>query len=82
MVQNLPAMQETWVQSLCWEDSLEKDMTTNPVFLPGEFHAQRSLVGSSRWGCNESDMTKQLTFSHFHSKYEVDVIFIYNLQHQ
>ena len=82
MIQNLPVMQETWVQSLCWEDSLEKDMATNLVFLPGVFHAQRSLVGSSPWGCDESDTTKQLTFSHFHSKYEVDVIFIYNLQHQ
>ena len=28
MVKNLPAMQETWLQSLGWEDSLEKGMTT------------------------------------------------------
>ena len=26
MVQNLPAMQETWVSFLCWEDPLEKGM--------------------------------------------------------
>ena len=26
-----------------------------PVFLPGESHAQRSLAGSSPWGCTESD---------------------------
>ena len=26
-----------------------------PVFLPGEFHGQRSLVGYSPWGCRESD---------------------------
>ena len=32
-----------------------------PVFLPGEFHGQRSLVGSCSWGHRESDMTKQLT---------------------
>jgi len=32
-----------------------------PVFLPGYFHGQRSLVGYSLWGCKESDMTKQLT---------------------
>ena len=29
MVKNLPAMQETWVQSLGWEDPLEEDMTTH-----------------------------------------------------
>ena len=28
MVKNLPAMQETWVQSLGWEDPLEKEMAT------------------------------------------------------
>ena len=27
------------------EDALEKRMATTPVFLPGELHAQRSLVG-------------------------------------
>jgi len=26
-------------------------MATTPVFLPGEFHGQRSLVGYSPWGC-------------------------------
>ena len=30
---------------------------TAPVFLPGEFHGQRSLAGYSPWGCKESDMT-------------------------
>ena len=28
MVKHLPAMQETWVQSLVWEDPLEKEMAT------------------------------------------------------
>ena len=32
LVKNLPAMQETWVQSLDWEDPLEKGMATTPVF--------------------------------------------------
>ena len=32
-----------------------------PVFLPGEFHGQRSLAGSSPWSCKESDTTEQLT---------------------
>ena len=29
-----------------------------PVFLPGESHGQRSLVGYSSWDCKESDMTE------------------------
>ena len=56
-------MQETWVRSLDQEDSLEKGMTTQPipVFLPGECHGQRSLVGYSPWGRKELDMTERLT---------------------
>ena len=45
MVKNLCARQETQVQSLGREDPLEKGMQPTPVFLPGEFHEQRSLVG-------------------------------------
>ena len=36
VVKNLPAMRETLVQSLGWEDPLEEGMATTPVFLPGE----------------------------------------------
>ena len=32
-VKNLPAMQETWVQSLGWEDPLEKGMSTHSSIL-------------------------------------------------
>ena len=56
-VKNLPAMQKTWVGSLGQEDPLEKEMATPPVFLPGEFHEQRRLIGYSPWGCKESDTT-------------------------
>ena len=31
-----------------------------PVFLPGEFPGQRSLMGYSPWGCKELDTTEQL----------------------
>ena len=61
MVKNPPAMQETWVQSLGWEDPLEEGMLPTPLFLPGEFHGQGSLVGYSPWGCKELDMIEQLT---------------------
>ena len=63
-VKNLLAMQETWVLSLGGEDPLEKGMQPTQVFLPGEFHGQRSLVGYSPWGHKESDITKQLMAPH------------------
>ena len=108
-LKRLPAMWETWVQSLGCKDSLEKEMATHPsIFawripwteepgglqsmgsqrvghdwmtaftfkhsmekaiaphsstLAGKSHGQRSLVGCSLWGCEESDRTEQL---HFH----------------
>ena len=34
-----------------------------PVFLPGEFHGQRSLAGYSPWGHKESDRTERLILS-------------------
>ena len=47
MVKNLPAMWEIWVQSLSWDDPLEKGMATLSSILPGDFHGQRSLAGYS-----------------------------------
>ena len=60
-VKNLPAMQETWVWSLGWEDPWRRKCQPTPVFLPGESHGQRILLGYSPWGHKESDMTEQLT---------------------
>ena len=37
-----------------------------PVLLPGKSHGQRSLVGCSPWGCEESDTTERLHF-YFHA---------------
>ena len=60
-------MQETWVQSLGWEDLLNKEMQPTPVLLPGEFHGQRSRVGYSPWSPKESDTAEGLstTTTHF-----------------
>ena len=44
-----------------------KRMATTPVFLSGEFHGQRSLVGYSPWGHKELDTTEQLTHTHTHT---------------
>jgi len=50
MAKNLPAMWETQVQSLGWEDPLEKEWQPDPVFLLGELQGQKSLVGYNPWG--------------------------------
>ena len=57
-LKNLPAVQETWVQSPGWEDTLEKDIATHSSFLPGKFYGQRSLVGYSPWSPKELDTTE------------------------
>jgi len=57
-VKHLPTMQESWVQSLCPEDPLEKEMTTHSSTLAWKIPLQRSLVGYSPQGHNESDMTE------------------------
>ena len=54
-------MQETQVRSLGREGPLEEGMAPTPVFLPGESRGQRSLAGCSPQGCEESDMTEQLS---------------------
>ena len=55
MEMNLPAVQETgfdpWVGKSPWR----REWQPTPVFLPGESHGERSLVGYSPQGCKESD---------------------------
>ena len=46
LVKNPPAMQETWVRSLGWEDPLEKGKATHSSILAREFHGQS--MGSQR----------------------------------
>ena len=58
LVKNPPAVRETWVQSLGWEDSLEKEKATTPVFWPGEFHGLYSP-----WGRKELDTAEWLSLS-------------------
>ena len=49
-----------WVQKI----PLRREWQPTLVFLPGESHGQRSLVGYSPWGHKESDMTKPLTHTY------------------
>ena len=43
-----------WFGKILWR----REWLLTPVFLPGEFCGQRSLVNYSPWGCKESDMTE------------------------
>ena len=61
MVNNLPAMWETWVQSLGWKipgegngNPLQYSCLENP-------HGQRNLAGCSTWGHKELDTTERLS---------------------
>ena len=66
LVKNPPAMWETWVRSLGWEDPPEKEKATTPVFWPGEFHGLYSP-----WGRKESDVNERLSL-HYH--YQISIV--------
>ena len=59
MVKNTPATQETpvWGFNPCIREIPWRREPT-PIFLPREFHGQRSLAGCSPWGYEVSDMTE------------------------
>ena len=69
LVKNLPAIEgdvqcgfDPWVGKIPW-----RAWQPTPVFLPGEFHGQRSLAGYSPWGRKESDMTGATWHTHMNS---------------
>ena len=54
------SLQYAWSGRFPWR----RDWLPTPVYLPGESHGQKSLVGyNSRWGRKESDMTQRPTMS-------------------
>ena len=64
IAKNSPAMRETWVQPLSWEDPLSlwrRERLPTLVFWPGEFHGQSSPAGYSPWGRTELDTTEWLS---------------------
>ena len=54
-------MFDPWLGKMFWR----RKWQPTPVFWPGEFHGERSLVGYSPWGHIESDSTKYLTLLSF-----------------
>ena len=59
MIKNLPAKQETWVQSLGWEDPLEKGKATYSSILENSME--------SPWGHKELYATDLLSHTHTHT---------------
>ena len=60
-VKNLPAMQETWVRFLGWEDPLEKGMATHSSILAWRIPWTREPGRLQSMDHKESDRTEQLT---------------------
>ena len=52
---------DPWVRKIPWS----RKWQLTPVFLPGEFHEQRSLADYSAWSLKELDTAEELNF-HFH----------------
>ena len=60
-------MQEIWVQSLGWEDPLEKETTTHSSIYVWKI--PKSLAGYSPWGSRQLDTAERL---HFHFSVSTD----------
>ena len=63
---------DSWARKIPWR----REWQPIPVFLPGESHGQRSLVGCGPQGRKESDTTERLHF-HFLSYWTVPLFIIY-----
>ena len=63
MVKNLLIMQKTWVQSLDWEYSQEKEMATHSSILAWRIPWTEEPGRLQSMGLEESDMTERLTLS-------------------
>ena len=69
-VKNLPAMQETWVQFLGKEDSLEKGMATQSCILAWKVSWTEEPGGIQSMGSQESETTQQLN----HIYYNISIV--------
>ena len=73
---------DPWVGKISWRRAWK----STPVFVPGEFYGERSLVGYSPWGHKELDMTETTEHAHENTYiythtyvYPIGYIFIYKL---
>ena len=63
-LKRLPAMRDTWVQSLGWEDPLEKEMATHSSILVWRISWKEEPGGLQSIGCKESDTTEATEQQH------------------
>ena len=76
LLKNPPAMWKTWVRSLGWEDSLEKEMATHSSTPALKVPWTEELgAGYCPWGCKESGTTERLHF-HFHANLSCSLRYI------
>ena len=69
LVKNMPVMQETWVRSLGWEVTLEKEMATHSSILAWEIPWTEGPCGLQSMGvAKESDMTEQLNKNKYYQR--------------
>ena len=83
-VKNLPVMQETWVQSLGWEDPLEEGMATHSSILVWRIPMNKEEPGRLQsMGHNESDTTERLSIAQHRGIKRVHLAFmcIFKTQH-
>ena len=66
MVKNPPAMQETWVQSLGWEDPLEVGMETHSSILARRILMDGGAWWATVWGRKESDTSQWVSTAQPH----------------
>ena len=64
-LERLPAMQETWVRSLGWEDPLEKEMATHSSILAWRIPWMEEPGGATVHGVAESDTTERIHFRNY-----------------
>ena len=79
IVKNLPAMQETWLQSLGWEDPLEEGMANHSSILAWRIPWTEESDGLQSMGNKELDMTEQLphTDTHTHTHTHTHIYITY-----
>ena len=74
-IQNVQSPAKSRQLSLFWR----RKWQPTPVFLPGESHGWRGLVGYSLWGCKELDTTQQLTHTQVRLVFVVVVLTAFSL---
>ena len=65
---DLDATESAWFDPWVGKSPWRREWLSTPLFLPGESHAQRSLVGYSPQGHEELDVTEKLTQTHINYK--------------